>query len=276
MTGLPLLAVAAVALCATARRAEAGCLITLDGDAEVVDRVRAELGDFSSGGPCVAVWARCRRTGDQLEIDLHDELGRSALHLFRSAGGAAAFLISWSRRPLDDLGAPAPPGLVAPRPPPGPAAAPDSPAPPWHPEISLDYVAASGVATQWGTLTAAVMKSSQIWRYGTDLRAITGTLLGNLVIEAEAAFGVQTALQPRITASGELVVGDAIAARGGTDSLGPTYGTDGVRGELRAGVVWQVSDPVGLELRWGYAVLRSPLGGLARVSHVALGLRWLP
>ncbi|HEX3760488.1 MAG TPA: hypothetical protein VHW23_17350 [Kofleriaceae bacterium] len=279
MSGLPLLAVAA-ALCAMTRRAEASCPIALDGDAAVVDRVRAELGSFGdSAPPCVALWVQCRQNGAQLEIDLHDELGRSSLHLFASADGAAAFLVSWSRRPLVDLDASAPPGLVVPRPPrplPDPVATTDARDQVWHLEISLDYIAATGISSQWGTLSAAVMKRSQIWRYGGDVRALTGTFLGNLTMEADAVFGVETALAPRVAASAELVVGDAVLARGSEDIFGPDYGTDGLRAGLRGGVVWQMYDPIGLELQWGYDVLRSPLGGLARLSHIALGLRWLP
>jgi hypothetical protein len=291
MTGLPLLAVAAAALCATPHRAEAGCAITLDGDAEVVDRVRAELRRFGDGEPpCVALWVQCRQNGNQLEVDLRDELGRSSLHLFASAAGAAAFLVSWSRRPLPERGpsapaASAPPGLIAPRSPPSEVAAPDSQDGVWHPEISLDYIAATGTRHQWGTLTVAVMKSSGIWRYGGDVRGLTGTIFGNAILEPEIAFGVRSALRPRVTASAELVAGDAVVVKGDlpidAPDYVPDYGLGGIRAGLRAGVFWQVLaplgvGPLGVEVRWGYDVLRAPRGGLADVSHVALGLRWLP
>jgi len=281
MSGLPVLAVAAAALCAMTRRADAGCPIALDGDAEVVDRVRAELGSFGDGGPpCVAVWVQCRRNGMELEIDLRDELGRSSLHLFASADGAAAFLVSWSRRPLVDLDAPTPPGrVVAPglvAPPPTPVAAPLAHDESWHPEISLDYLAATGVSNQFGVATALVMKRSQIWRYGAGVSAFSGTVLGYLTLEAEALFGVQTDLGSRVTASAELIVGDAVIARGGENAFGVDYGTDGARAGVRGGVLWQVFDPIGVELAWGYDVLAAPIGGLVRMSHIALGLRWLP
>jgi hypothetical protein len=288
MTGLPLvapLAVAAVVLCGLAGHAEASCPIALDGDAAAVDGVRAELHRFGDGEPpCVALWVQCRQNGNQLEVDLRDELGRSSLHLFASAAGAAAFLVSWSRRPLPARGpaatdASAPPGLVAPRSPPGEVATPDAQDGAWHPEISLDYVAGTGLRRQWGTLTVAVMKSSGIWRYGGDVRGLTSTLVSNAIVEPELAFGVHHALTPQVAASGEVVAGDLVVVRGdeidAPDSVAD-HGIGGVRAGLRAGVLWQVLAPLGVEVRWGYDIVRSPHGGLADVSHVALGLRWLP
>jgi hypothetical protein len=288
MTGLPRvvpLAVATAVVCGLAGHAEASCPIALDGDAAAVDGVRAELRRFGDGEPpCVALWVQCRQTGNQLEVDLRDELGRSSLHLFASAAGAAAFLVSWSRRPLPELGpsttdASAPPGLVAPRSPPGEVAATDSQDAAWHPEISLDYVAGSGTRQQWGTLAVALMKSSGIWRYGGDVRGLTSTLVSNAIIEPEIAFGVHTALTPRVAASGEVVAGDLVVVRGDLFDAPDTvadHGTAGVRAGLRAGVLWQALAALGVEVRWGYDVVRSPHGGLADVSHVALGLRWLP
>jgi hypothetical protein len=273
-----------------AGRAQA-CPITLEGDAEVIDRVRAELGDFQDGGACVAVWARCRGTGDQIEVDLHDELGRSALHLFRSADGAAAFLISWSRRPLPDR-APGPPGLVEP----GPSPAPAPPAqldPLWRPEIGLAYVAASGAHSPWITATAAVTKHAGLWRYGGAGHIFTGVNGPTVTAEVEAALGVQTALLPRITVVSELFVGDAVVARGASFGGDMDYGAGGLRAGIRAGIDWQFSAPFGVELQWGYDVVQwssssaTPAGsdgtsdvmrvwGLAAPNHVALGLRWLP
>jgi hypothetical protein len=283
MTGLPVRAVTAAALCAMTRHAEASCPIALDGDPAVVDRIRAELDSFGdSAPPCVALWVQCRQNGAELEIDLHDELGRSSLHLFASADGAAAFLVSWSRRPLVDLAAPtppeqaAPPGLVAPRPVPAAAAAPVARDERWHPEISLDYLAATGFSNQFGVATALVMKRSQIWRYGVGVSGFTGTIFGTITLEAEAVFGFQTELGSRVTAISELVVGDAVIARGSANSFGVDYGTDGGRAGVRGGVLWQVFDPIGLEAAWGYDVLASPGGAYIRMSHVALGLRWLP
>lgn len=289
MTGLPLLAalaIAAAVLCARAGHAEASCPIVLDGDLAAVDGIRAQLRRFGDGEPpCVALWVQCHQNGNQLEVDLRDELGRSSLHLFASAAGAAAFLVSWSRRPLPELApsapdASAPPGLAVPRSPPGKVAPPDAPDAAWHPEISLDYVAGSGTRRQWGTLTVAVMKNAGIWRYGGDVRVLTGSLVSNAILEPELAFGVHSPLMPRVTASGEVVAGDAVVMRGELPIDAPDYvpdhGLGGIRAGLRASVFWQVRPPLGLEVRWGYDVLRAPHGGWAGVSHVALGLRWLP
>lgn len=280
MSGLPVLAVAAAALCAMARLAEAGCPIALDGDAEVVDRVRAELGSFGDDGPsCVALWVRCRQNGAELEIDLHDELGRSSLHLFASADGAAAFLVSWSRRPLLDLEAPTPPGLVAPRrpPTPNPAAAPDAQDPSWHPEIGLDYIIASSQYTaNWGALDLAMMNRTGPWRYGGDLRAITGGHVGtHFAIEPEIAFGIQLAAR-QLTATGEIALGDIFTPRGNLDDFSTNYSDAGPRAGLRSTVVWQATAPVGVVLQWGYELLAKTGGGVLGMDHIGLGLRWLP
>jgi hypothetical protein len=284
MIGLRTLGVVMATLCAMAAHAQAGCPIALDGDAAVVDHVRAELGRFGDGEPpCVALWVQCRQNGIELEIDLHDELGRSSLHLFTSAGGAAAFLVSWSRRPLLEHGPDAPPGLVEPASPPGPAAVPASPDRLWHPEFGVAYVAASGAHTPWGTATATVMKDAGMWRYGGG-----GRLLGwwgaTITIGVEAVLGVQTAMLPRVTAAVELSAGDGVIIRPVFGSE-PAYGNGGLRAGIRARLTWQFIDAFGLELQWGYDAVQSPAGtepavtmfrGLAIPAHVALGLRWLP
>lgn len=277
MTGLRALGFAVAALCAPVARAHASCSITLDGDAEVVDRVRAELGEFADGGACVAVWARCRQTGDQVEVDLHDELGRSSLHLFMSADGAAAFLVSWSRRPLPDRAPGAPPRLVEPRSSATPAPAPQDGR--WRPEISVAYVAANGDHPTWETATAEIRKVAGFWRYGGGARVIAGSDGGTITVEVEAALGVQIALSPRVTAIGELFAGDGVVALSPRAGSEATYGDGGTRVGVRAGIVWQFSDPFGLELQWGYDVTNSwypAPSAWARPSHIGLGVRWLP
>ena len=293
MSGLRVLGFASAALCALVGRAGA-CPINLDGDADVIERVRAELGDFHDDGACVAVWARCRSTGGQLEIDLHDELGRSSLHLFMSADGAAAFLISWSRRPLADPqpdrapGGPpgGPPGLVAAGPAPASASPPAPLDRPWHPEIGLAYVAASGDHGPWGTTTVEVRKNTGIWRYGGGGRLIAGTSGLMLVAGVEAAAGVQLALLPTVTVLGELFVGDETIVRDAGYSGELDYGAQGPRAGVRAAMDWQFGGPLRLELEWGYDAVQSydpqsmsdvmRLRGLAVPSHISLGFRWQP
>jgi hypothetical protein len=280
MIGPRTLGMVMATLCALAVRAQADCPITLDGDAEVIDRVRAELGRFADGSaPCVALWVQCRQNGTELEIDLHDELGRSSLHLFMSASGAAAFLISWSRRPLPEHGPDAPPGLVEPRLPPSPAAMPSQDLG-WHPEFSLAYVGASGSHTPWGTITAAAMKDARIWRYGGGGRVITGDIGAVLTIGVEAALGVQTALMPRVTAAAELFAGDGVVVRNNSVGGETNYGDAGLRGGIRARIVWRFTDSLGFELHWGYDVVQSPPyaqnPGWQTLGNVGLGLRWLP
>ena len=286
-----------MALCA--RDARASCAIALEGDAAVVERVRSELRGFDDdAAACVALWVQCRQSGDQLEIDVHDELGRSALHLFASADGAAAFLVSWSRRPVGagpggspstaagpgvdpgatpDAIARYAPGDTAPRSAPEPAS-PDG----WHAEFGLDYLATSALHIHWGAATAALMMHKGIWRYGADVVGMTGGRIGNFAAEAEARFGVEFPLSPRIAAAAGVVGGEMIV--GGDDAgrdVRADYSSGTLRGGLRAGVLWQVTAPVALAVLWGsdlvWLAAQPPTGTmLVNVSHLALGMRWMP
>jgi hypothetical protein len=291
MIGVRTLGVVAATLCATAVRAQASCPIALDGDGAAVDDVRAALRPFGEGEPpCVALWVRCRRTGTQLEIDLHDELGRSSLHLFASAGGAAAFLISWSRRPLPVHGPDAPPGLDEPRLRPSPAATPAAIAPSdrdWHAETSVACAFSTGLHTPWGTATTLVMKDAGMWRYGGGGLVIVGSSGRSVSVGIEAAVGVQANLRPRLTLVGEVFVGDAILARSVGFAAESDYGAAGLRAGIRAGLAWQFTGAFGVGLEWGYDLVQSDLDpsattGVASLwgrpipSHVALALRWLP
>jgi hypothetical protein len=287
----------AMALCA--RDARAGCAIALEGDAAVVERVRSELRGFDDdAAACVALWVQCRQNGDQLEIDVHDELGRSALHLFASADGAAAFLVSWSRRPVDagPRGRPstaAGPGGVPSATPdaiaryaPGDAAPRSEPAPAgrdgWHAEFGLDYLATSALHIHWGAATAALMMHTGIWRYGAGVVGMTGGRLGNFAAGAEARFGVEFPLSQRVSATagvvgGEMIVGGDDAGRG----VPADYSSGTLRSGLRAGVLWQITAPVALAVRWGsdlvWLAAQPPTGTmLVNVSHLAVGMRWVP
>ena len=287
----------AMALCA--RDARASCAIALEGDAAVVERVRSELRGFDDdAAACVALWVQCRQSGDQLEIDVHDELGRSALHLFASADGAAAFLVSWSRRPVDagpggspstaagpgddpgatpDAIARYAPGDTAPRSQLAPAS-PDG----WHAELGLDYLATSALHIHWGAATAALMMHAGIWRYGADVVGMTGGRIGNFAAETEARFGVEFPLSRRISAAAAVVGGEMIV--GGDDAgrdVRADYSSGTLRGGLRAGVLWQATAPIALAVLWGtdlvWLAAQPPTGTmLVNVSHLALGMRWVP
>lgn len=281
--GLRALGVALVtALCAGP--VHASCAIAFEGDAAVIARVRAELGSFADdGSACVALWVQCQQNGDQVQIDLHDELGRSALHLFASAVGAAAFLVSWSRRPVE-AGPDAPgaaaatarqaPGDTAQRPIPASEAR-DG----WRAEFSLDYLATSGLHPSWGTLGAALTYRTGIWRYGAGVTGLTVAYIGSFAAEASATLGVAVPLSPRLVATGGVVAGDTIVANYTSDEL--DYGTAGRRFGARAGALWQVTAPVAIAVTWGYDLLwlsvppTSGGGTFGSVRHLGLGLRWV-
>jgi hypothetical protein len=284
----PLGVALAMALCAGP--VHASCAIAFEGDAAVIARVRAELGSFADdGSACVALWVQCQQNGDQVQIDLHDELGRSALHLFASAVGAAAFLVSWSRRPVEARSdapdahaaiARGAPGDTAQRPTPGPPSATGDPGDGWRAEFGLDYLATSGLHVSWAALAAAMTNHTGIWRYGAGVTGLTVAYLGSYAAEASAALGVAVPLLPRVVATGGLVAGETIVASQADNEL--DYGAAGLRIGVRAGVLWQVTAPVALAVTWGYDLMwlsvPPPSGGgtFASVRHLGIGMRWVP
>ena len=280
----------ALALALCAGPVHASCPIAFEGDAAVIARVRAELGSFADdGSACVALWVQCQQNGDQVQIDLHDELGRSALHLFATAAGAAAFLVSWSRRPVEARSdardahaaiARQAPGDTAPRPSPGPPSATGEPGDGWRAEFGLDYLATSGLHVSWGALAAAMTNHTGIWRYGAGITGLTGAYLGNFAAEASAALGVAVPLLPRVVATGGVVTGETIVASQAGDEL--DYGAGGLRAGVRAEVLWQVTAPVALAVTWGFDLVwlsvPPPSGArdFGHLSHLGLGMRWVP
>lgn len=101
-----LLLIVSAVLMLRAGQARASCALTLDGDADTVSRIRTSLAAFSDNTACVALRVHCALASGAIVLDLQDELGRSAHRTFASPDGAAAFLISWSRRPVLDARAP--------------------------------------------------------------------------------------------------------------------------------------------------------------------------
>jgi hypothetical protein len=281
--------VAIAILCLGIERAHASCAVALEGDPAVVEVVRAELAEFADdSAACLTLWVQCRKASDQLEIDLHDELGRSSLRLFASARGAAAFIISWSRRPLsmqttaiERAARPAPQPPVA-----SATSLAGSQDQPWHLEVSVGAVAASGVHTLWAVTSAALVRRTSIFRYGGALRMMTGWSLGNLVGEATANFGVADTTSEQLTASAELVVGGTVHGdHGDSPSTGVDYGADGVRAGVRAAVDRRLTASLELELGAGFDVVRqidfpgpsfAPSVDYQLCMHLGAGLRWTP
>lgn len=91
---------------AAVRPAAADCPITVRGATEVARAVSAELQAFPADDlPCVPLVVHCTAIPEGIEIELRDTLGGMAQRSFATPGGVAAFLLSWSRRPI--AGAPA-------------------------------------------------------------------------------------------------------------------------------------------------------------------------
>jgi hypothetical protein len=99
----------------TAGAAPDQCPISIDGDA-VAARVRDELLGFAGPGGehCMPLTVACTQEQEQVVVDFTDEFGRHVERRFDSPAGAAAFLISWSRRPvLAEFAAPQRPATAA-------------------------------------------------------------------------------------------------------------------------------------------------------------------
>lgn len=95
----------AVVLCGATSVARAACEVRLDGDPEVIAPVRQAIDGFGDdGATCVDLRALCSRDDAAIVVDLQDQLGRSVQRRFTTPEGAAAFLVSWSRRSLPQTG----------------------------------------------------------------------------------------------------------------------------------------------------------------------------
>jgi hypothetical protein len=278
--------IAIAALLCVADPARASCAIQLDGDIEAVAWISAELGAFAGGDTaCLQLWVRCHRRADHLEIELQDELGRTTRRIFASPEGAAAFLISWSRRPLPELiGALAAPPRVAR----GAGRA-------WHPEIELAYVrSVDSKYPNWGAVAASLVKRRSIWRYGGSLHVIAGpprgvfnqsAYFGYMATEAVGMLGAVRQVRDRWALRGELAVGGSVISLV-TRAGAPHYRAMGIRGAVRAELAWQLRPELALALALGNDILRqidyrreaSPLGDHDYIHdlHVDLGVRWTP
>jgi hypothetical protein len=278
--------IAIAALLCVPDPARASCAIQLDGDIEAVAWISAELSTFAGGDTaCLQLWVRCHRRADHLELELQDELGRTTRRIFASPEGAAAFLVSWSRRPLPELiGAPA----LAPRP--GRAAGSA-----WHPEIELAYVrSVDSKYPNWGAVAASLLKRRSIWRYGGSLHVIAGPprsvlnksdYFGYVATEAAGVLAAVRQVLDRWTLRGELAVGGSVISLV-TRAGAPRYQAMGLRGAVRAELGWQLRSELALVLALGNDIMRqidyrreaSPLGDRAYIHelHVDLGVRWTP
>jgi hypothetical protein len=130
-----------------AAAAPGACAIAVDGDATAA-QIRQELLSFPAAGddPCIPLRVTCARQEQQVVINFTDELGRYVERRFDSPAGAAAFLISWSRRPIGE----ARPAASAPS------------AARWQPAVGYALFWVSGVNH------GSAMLSASITRHDTD------------------------------------------------------------------------------------------------------------
>jgi len=278
-----------------ARAASASCEVALDGDPEIVEDVQAALFTFGRDDvPCVVVRALCSRDANDLVIDLQDQLGRSVQRRFRTPVGAAAFLISWSRRPLPQDGTDfAAPPAAAPSVAESPAAAPPTPpaavvaaqgSPPgmtpevrsagtpaphlpsmlaadgWHPELRAAYL--PGLAGPAGFVEGALLRHRGIWHYGADLRVVsTAALTSRSVSEGIAG---QNYANVAMWLSGEAVL--VAGVRG-------AYGPLVVRGELTAGAAYVTL--LSGTISWHFQALGARGGGRLTIASPLISSLWL-
>lgn len=296
--------IAAVLACGAAEVADASCALALEGDEPTVVRIRAALDAFGAfdddDTACVALRAVCGRDDGEITLELHDALGRVAQRRFSRAEGAAAFLMSWSRRPrlIDGAAIPrgaAPAGVATAT----AAAAPHGPAPGdgLHGELHLAYIVALDSDRQWLTAMGALVQRRGIWRYGADLRVIgapvvrfagTGVPFSPWIwlgFDAEATFGAVWTPRDDLMVRGE-VGGGAAYVTMLTSSGDPNFQTQGLRGGLRGAVSRHLASALWLEVGAGWDVLRqygsrpvlSPFGPdpIYHQLHFEIGLQWSP
>lgn len=290
------LACTAAIASAGARPARADCGVTLEGDPEVLAAIRIELAGFPDqpGDECVAVEVTCRAVDGRVALALRDELGRSQLRVFASPAGAAAFVISWSRRPRVPLG------------PLGPLEAgheralpeakvvgdlrPETDRGGWRPEVEFGLVLVPRQymdMKRFIVLQPSLIRRRGPWRYGVSLRALSNRESSDywyLAVEALGTVGVERSWRHAIYARGELTAGPAVL--GATVSGPPLeYVGAGVVAGGRA-VLGARFGPFAFELGAGFHAIEpvgpvgsaDPFGENTSFTHTHLdaGIRWVP
>jgi len=269
-----------IAICALAGRAGASCAISLEGDAALIEQLRAELAIFGEDdAPCLTLWIQVQQTSDHVEIDLHDDLGRSTMRLFSSPGGAAAFIISWSRRPLIAVATADPPPPARPAAPPGLVAAPPGLVAPSRDsafaiELSVGYRSAAGSHPHWAVSDVSVLWQSSIWRYGGTLHVITGPAGGHVATEAAIRFGSGGTLASGIVLRGELVAANTLVGRFGDHAGNVDYAATGARIGPHAAALWPIARRFSVELGGGYDFVRLADATSWGFRYIDVGMRW--
>ena len=282
--------VAAAVLMYCADLARASCAVALDGDTETVARIELALAAFPDDPTaCVALRVICDRRRGEITVELQDELGRSAHRSFASPDGAAAFLISWSRRPLAFDAA----ALARSTDPPPAEPPPD----PLGGEFRFTYLRAVGGEQAATSATAAVVRRDGIWRYGGDLRLVAAParyddMLPVLWVasDVEATAGIELGWLDRVRLRGELAGGAGYATLLAlSSSSAPSSRTVGVHAGLRASVASRLASAIWLEAGIGWDPVQAysrrrdpdPLGEpppdpFGHPLRLEVGLQWAP
>jgi hypothetical protein len=275
-----MLAIVAAVLAVLDDIAFASCALVLGGDAETVARIEAALSAFPDDPTaCVAVRAMCDRTGGEITLELQDEIGRSAHRTFASPDGAAAFLISWSRRPLLDL---APIEIAT-----------DPPLDPLRGEFHFVYLPPLGGSQASVTTMAAVVRHSGLWRYGGDLRLRGAPMRDDttaivwIATDAELTVGLEHTWDDRLLARGELVGGASYATVVSLADV-PGASTMAVHAGLRATGAARLTSSIWLEAALGLDVQAgqtheevrpfdmAPANPFLHPLRLEIGLLWAP
>lgn len=288
----PVTRLAPLAIIALAATRAAACPIDLVGEPAITAAVAGELASFGDdSGPCLALRVECAAADGGLTVDLRDELDGRARRTFESPAGAAAFLVSWSRRPL--VGAPpqvaSPIAVAATR---APARLEASSAG-WSPTFAL-----AGTGTPdalGGSLTASAAYRAGAWaaqlggrlassytRYVYD--QLGGGLLMFLGIQAEASLRRTLAVQDAGSVAVELATGGTAIVRI-TQSGEPALDSLGPHSAARFILAWRLQRALAIELAFAVDAMwqtqgreRSPIGhdDIIAFPHIDLGLRWEP
>jgi len=279
--GLRTLCIAVVvAICALVGRAHASCAISLEGDPALIEQLRAELALFGDdGAPCLTLWIQVQQTSDHVEIDLHDDLGRSTMRLFSSPGGAAAFIISWSRRPLIAVATAGPPPAARPDAPPGLVAAPPpASAGPRESgvrvELAVGYRSAAGSHPHWVVSDLSALWQASIWHYGATLHTITGPAGGHVATEAAIQFGSAYPLASGLVLRGELVAANTLVGRFGSRAEDVDYAATGMRIGPHVAMLWPIAAQFSIELGGGYDLVHLADSSNWGFRYIDVGMRW--
>lgn len=276
----------ALVICA-AERADARCAIFLDGDAQLVDEVRAELDRFGdNGAPCLSLRAVLDGDGGFIGVDLRDELGRVSQRGFQSAAGVATFLVSWSQRPLAVSVAPvAPPTAIRSNEP--PRVAPPLAAPrPWSRSLELAYrVTSLSAVTEWISLAGSVVRNVRYVRLGGAIRTMVAPIaatqdIPSLTVDALATIGIGGRIRNRLSLRADVIFGGGVFTH--VDDIDPRAAT--FRRGGRAAIGLTLAPELEIELSGGYEEAKlfrrtsefefEDHDPWVSYAHIDLGVRW--